>query len=85
MQVRVDSRYSANKLLTNTDSLTGEKLRVADQALSKLQFEHRQKAHIPSARAKATTRGSHLVNPIVKQGDLVMIKSDKSKHEARKT
>ena len=77
--------YSANELLTNTNSITGNKLKVEDEVLSNLQFENRQKAHIPSARAKSTSRGALLVNPIVRQGDLVMIKTDKSKHEARKT
>ena len=77
--------YTANELFTNTNSLTGEKLRIEDHKLSDLQFENRQKVHESSAKSKATTRGSKLENPTVKKGDLIMIKSDKSKHEARKT
>ena len=76
--------YTANELFTNTNSLTGEKLKIEDHKLSDLQFENRQKAHEPSAKAKATKRESRIENPIVKKGDLIMIKSDKTKHEARK-
>ena len=76
--------YSANELLTNTNALTGQKLKLEDEDLSNHQFESRQKVHDSSARAKSTFRGAKLINPIVKRGDLVMIKSDKSKHEARK-
>ena len=77
--------YTANELFTNTNSLTGDKLKIDDQKLSDLQFENRQKVHLSSAKSKATPRGSKLVNPTVRKGDLIMIKSDKSKHEARKT
>ena len=76
--------FTANELFTNTNSLTGEKLQINDKKLSDLQFQHRQKSHGSSAKFKATTRGSKLVNPIVKKGVIIMIKSDKSKHKARK-
>jgi hypothetical protein len=76
--------FSANELLTNTNSLTGEKLQLDDKKLSDMQYENRQKVHDSSAKYKATSRGSKNINPIVKKGDLVMVKSDKSKFEARK-
>ena len=75
--------YTANELLTNTNSLTGEKLKIEDHELSDLQYDNRQKSHDSSAKAKSTVRGSTMVNPIVDKGDLVMIKSDRSKHEPR--
>ena len=76
--------YTANELYTNTNNFTGQKLNVQDRELSNLQFSNRQKSHESSAKSKSTVRGSKLINPIVDKGDLIMIKSDKSKHEARK-
>ena len=49
-----------------------------------MQFENRQKVHDSSPKFKATKRGSKVMNPIVKKGDLIMVKSDETKHEARK-
>ena len=74
--------FTANELFTNTNSITGEKLNIDDKELSDLQYVNQKKTHDSSAKFKATNRDSRLINPIVKKGDLVMIKSDKSKHEA---
>ena len=48
-----------------------------------MQFENRQKVHDSSSKFKATKRGSKAINPIVKKGDLIMVKSNKTKHEVR--
>ena len=56
--------FTANELLTNTNSLTDEKLQIEDQDLSNMQFENRQKVHGSSSKFKATTRGSKVMNPI---------------------
>ena len=77
--------YSANELLTNANSFTGQKLQIEDRLLSDLQYANRQKAHEASAKIKSTDRGTKLIIPIVKKGDLVMIVSNRSKNEARKT
>ena len=76
--------YTANELLTNTNSFTGQKLNIEDSLLSNLQYDNRVKSHGPSSRYKSTIIGNKNIHPVVSKGDLIMIKSDRTKHEARK-
>ena len=76
------SGYNSQELLTSRDQTTGAKLDFPDSKLSDLQWKMRTSSHGPSA--KYESRDGKLPNiPKIKMGDVVLLKSERSKHKAR--
>lgn len=80
---RIRSRgLSAKEILHQRDNITGEKLNLKDSLLSREQFDQRLANHAPSAKSKAP-KGYPATKASIAPGDLVYIKGDGDKHNAR--
>ena len=76
------SGYNSQELLTNKDQSTGAKLDLSDLKLSDLQWKMRVGNHGPSAKHQSRDAKPPEKNN-VDLGDIILLKSEKSKHKAR--
>ena len=63
---------------------SGKNLALDDQALSDTQFSSRQKSH-PYSALFSSRGGKPAAKPVLKVGDMVFVKSDRSKSHARQS
>ena len=73
---------TAKELWTGRDSLTGDKLDVSDSEISRLQQQKRLATHHSSALYQSRS-APPVKLPVLKPGDEVVVKSDRSKSAAR--
>ena len=73
---------SAKELWLSRDQLSGVNLQLNDLEISHTQFEKRKASHLPSAKY-ASRDGKPVSVPSLQIGDMVFVKSDRSKSKAR--
>ena len=73
---------SSKEIITQRDDLTGEQFVFEDNTLADQMYQNRLNNHIPSAASKAP-RGKLPNKCRANPGDLVYLKSDGTKHQAR--
>ena len=76
------SGYNSQELYSNRDQSTGAKLDLSDLKLSELQHKMRNDSHGSSAKYESRD-AKHPETPDIKKGNIVFLKSEKSKHKAR--
>ena len=73
---------SAKELWLSRDQMSGANIQVKDQDISDTQFQRRQSAHLPSSKYASRNGKPVSVFPL-HVGDMVYVKSDRSKSKAR--
>ena len=73
---------SAKELWMSRDQLSGVNIQLDDHSISDTQFQKRQAGHLPSAKY-ASRNGPPATSPNLHVGDIVFVKSDRSKSKAR--
>ena len=76
------SGFSAKELLYSREKATGDNLNLLDSKLSDSQLQKRLNSHLSSAKYKSRN-GPPVTIPILAVGDLVFVKSERSKSRAR--
>ena len=76
------SGLSARKLLFSRDKTTGSNINLDDQKISDSPYQLRKSSHDSSAKY-ASRNGKPAAKPSLQVGDLVYVKSDRSKSKAR--
>ena len=73
---------SAREIILKRESFTNAELSFSDSKLSSFKHDKRIENHVASARSKA--QGSNIaIEALVNVGDIVHIKNEGSKHQAR--
>ena len=73
---------SAKELWLSRDQLSGSNIVLDDQDISKTQFANRQSSHLSSSKY-SSRNGKPVSIPSLQIGDMVYVKSDRSKSKAR--
>ena len=73
---------SAKELWLSRDQCSGANIQLDDQDISDKQFTNRQSSHLPSSKY-SSRNGKPVSLPSMQIGDMVYVKSDRSKSKAR--